>query len=43
MKNYLKSIRSPLNNEQGSVIVAAIFILVIVTILGIARLKYLHP
>jgi Tfp pilus assembly protein PilX len=36
MKNYLKSIRSPLNNEQGSVIVAAIFILVIVTILGIA-------
>jgi len=35
MKKFIRSLRSPLDNEQGSVIVAAIFVLVIVTILGI--------
>ena len=35
MNAEIQSIASPLNNEEGSVIVAAIFILVIVTILGI--------
>ena len=36
MKTTIDSIRLPLQNEDGSVIVAAIFILVVVTILGIA-------
>jgi type IV pilus assembly PilX-like protein len=36
MKRFADSIRSPLNNENGSVIIAAIFILVVLTILGIA-------
>ena len=36
MKIHISALSSPLNNEKGSVIVAALFILVIVTILGIA-------
>lgn len=36
MKKSVSLMRSPLNNEKGSVIVAALFILVVVTILGIA-------
>lgn len=35
MKNYSHSLCSPLGNEQGSVIVAAIFVLVLVTIIAI--------
>jgi len=36
MKKYKSALSSPLNNEKGSAIIAALFILVIVTILGIA-------
>ena len=36
MKRFADSIGSPLKNENGSVIIAAIFILVVLTILGIA-------
>lgn len=39
MKAYVNALRSPLSNESGSVIVAAIFILVVVTILGIVATK----
>jgi Tfp pilus assembly protein PilX len=35
MKNHMSALRSPLNNEEGSAIIAALFILVIVTVLGI--------
>jgi hypothetical protein len=35
MKIHISTLSSPLNNEKGSAIIAAIFILVVVTLLGI--------
>ncbi|WP_319408633.1 pilus assembly PilX N-terminal domain-containing protein [uncultured Desulfosarcina sp.] len=35
MEKHIRALSSPLNNENGSAIIAAIFILVVVTVLGI--------